>query len=64
VKEELDSLVEELEALAGRLRSDQIEPAEAAELVERCAELATRVGSELDAASRAASEPEGQERLL
>jgi coenzyme F420-reducing hydrogenase delta subunit len=64
LNEGLDSLVEELETAAERLRSEQIAPAEAAELVERCAELAARVGSELDAASRAASEPEGQERLL
>ena len=47
--------------MAERLRSEQLEPAEAAELVERCAELAGRVGGELDARGRAA---EGQERLL
>jgi hypothetical protein len=61
---EADALSRELEELAARLRSGEIEAAEAAELVERCAELAARIGAELDAQSRAASEAEGQERLL
>ena len=60
----LDDLVTELENAAARLRSGELEAAEAAQLVERCAELAGRIGSELDAQSRAASETEGQERLL
>jgi exonuclease VII small subunit len=64
VNDALDSLVRELEEVARRLRSDDVPPEEAAGLVERCAELAARVGSELDAQSRAASETEGQERLL
>jgi hypothetical protein len=59
-----DALSRELEEVAARLRSGDIEPAEAAELVERCAELAGRIGAELDAQSRAATEAEGQERLL
>jgi hypothetical protein len=61
---EADALSRELEEVATRLRSGEIETAEAAELVERCAELAARIGAELDAQSRAASETEGQERLL
>ena len=60
----LDGLVRELEDVAARLRSGEVPPEEAASLVDRCAELAARVGSELDAQSRAASEAEGQERLL
>jgi hypothetical protein len=60
----LDQLVEELEAAAARLRSGELPPDEAADVVERCAELAGRIGAELDAQSRAASEAEGQERLL
>jgi hypothetical protein len=60
----LDDLVTELENAAARLRSGELEAEEAAQLVERCAELAGRIGSELDAQSRAASETEGQERLL
>jgi exonuclease VII small subunit len=64
VTDALESLVRELEEVAERLRSGEVPPQEAADLVERCAELAGRAGSELDAQSRAASETEGQERLL
>jgi exonuclease VII small subunit len=64
VNQGLDALVAELEAAATRLRSGELEREEAAQLVERCAELAARVGSELDAAGRAAADVEGQERLL
>jgi hypothetical protein len=60
----LDELTEELEAVADKLRAGAVEPAEAAELVERCAELAAQLGSEVDARARSASETEGQERLL
>jgi hypothetical protein len=61
---ELDALVDELETAAARLRSGELDADEAAALVERCAELAARIGSGLDAASRDASQSEGQERLL
>jgi hypothetical protein len=64
VSEGLDALIRELEDAAARLRSGDLAPEEAAALVERCAELANRVGAELDAQSRAATEAEGQERLL
>ena len=37
---------------------------EAAALVERCAELAGRLGAEIDTRARVAGEAEGQERLL
>jgi hypothetical protein len=60
----LEKLTEELEAVADKLRAGAVEPAEAAELVERCAELAAQLGSEVDARARSASETEGQERLL
>ena len=33
-------------------------------IVDRCAELAARIGSGLDAAGREAAQSEGQERLL
>ena len=56
-----DELVRELESVAERLRGEEVPADEAAELVERCAELAARLGGELDARGRAA---EGQERLL
>ena len=64
---ELDSvsaLVEELEAVADRLRTGSLEQDEAAALVERCAELAGRLGAEIDTRARVAGEAEGQERLL
>jgi exonuclease VII small subunit len=60
----LDALVRELETLAARLRSGDVPPDDAAALVERCAELAARIGSELDAEGRSAAAAEGQERLL
>ena len=62
----VDNLIEELEQTAARLRSGDLEHADAAEAVERCAQLATELGSELDVHARAASagEPPGQEKLL
>jgi hypothetical protein len=60
----LDELAAELEVVADKLRSEAIDPDEAANLVERCAELAQRIGAEIDARSRSADEVEGQERLL
>jgi hypothetical protein len=61
---QLDDLIAELESVAQRLRAGGLDSEEAARLVERCAELAAQVGTQLDAGSRAASEVEGQERLL
>jgi exonuclease VII small subunit len=62
----LDSLIDELEQTAARLRSGELETDAAAEAVERCAQLATELGSELDLQARAATatEPPGQEKLL
>jgi hypothetical protein len=60
----LEQLAEELEAVAGRLRSGVVDHEEAVELVERCTELAGRLGAEVDAQARRAGETEGQERLL
>jgi hypothetical protein len=60
----LEELAGELEAVADKLRSDAIDAEEAADLVERCADLAQRIGAELDARGRSAGESEGQERLL
>ena len=64
MSDRLDELVGELETVATRLRSGELSAEEAGELVERCAELAARIGSELDAEGRAADEAAGQERLL
>ena len=60
----LERLAQELEAVAERLRSGAVDHEEAAELVERCAELAGRLGTEVDMEARRAAETEGQERLL
>jgi hypothetical protein len=60
----LTALAEELEAVADKLRSDAVDADEAADLVERCAETAARLGAEIDAHARGAAESEGQERLL
>ena len=64
MSEPLERLADELEAVAAKLRAGEVDPEEAAELVERCAELAGRVGAEVDAHARRAGETEGQERLL
>jgi hypothetical protein len=63
---ELDAIVRELEEAAARLRADDVGSDEAAELVERCAELATRAGQELEREARAtpAGDQPGQETLL
>ena len=62
---ELEELVSELENTADALRAGDLSPEDAAAAVERCAELAARVGATLDAQAR---EPEetlpGQEELL
>ena len=60
----LTELAEELEAVADKLRSEAVDADEAADLVERCAETAVRLGAEIDARARGAAESEGQERLL
>jgi hypothetical protein len=60
----LEHLTAELESVADKLRSEAVDSDEAADLVERCAELAQRIGTEIDARSRSAVEAEGQERLL
>jgi hypothetical protein len=62
---ELEDLVTELESTADQLRAGDLSPEDAARAVERCAELAGRVGATLEAQAR---EPEealpGQEELL
>jgi len=64
---ELDGLIADLERAAAQLRAGEGDPGEAAAIVERCAELAARIGSELDRAGREAERDapaEGQEQLL
>ena len=62
----LDDLIAELQQAAERLRDGTLDANEAAELVERCAELATDIGQTLDQEAREArADPvPGQERLL
>ncbi len=60
----LAALAEELEAVADKLRAEAVDADEAADLVERCAEMAARLSTEIDARARGAAESEGQERLL
>ena len=63
--EQLEGLAVELEQVASRLRSGADDPAAAAGLVERCAELANRLSAELERGARLAGEPpSAQERLL
>ena len=60
----LEELASELESVADKLRAEAIDAEEAADLVERCADLAQRIGAEIDARTRSAGAAEGQERLL
>ncbi len=68
MSETLDELIRELEDSAARLRAGELDSAAAAEVVERCAELAGLVGAELDRVGRETEQDEdpaeGQERLL
>ena len=64
---ELDALIRELEQAARELRAPDVASARAAELVDRCAEIAAEIGRELDRAGREAERDapsSGQERLL
>jgi hypothetical protein len=62
----IGDLVRELEEAAAKLRSGELDSAAAADLVERCAELAARLGAELERLARAGlpGEKPGQETLL
>jgi hypothetical protein len=61
----LEELVHELDQAAERLRSGELDSAEAADLIERCAELAARLGGELEALARKGEGGSpGQETLL
>ena len=64
---QIDALIRELEDASARLRAGRMQADEAAALVERCAELAGRVGAELDRVAREADREapgDGQEQLL
>ncbi len=52
----LHDLTDRLEQTAARLRDGELEPAEAAELVQQCARLAGEAATELDRQVRAAAD--------
>lgn len=54
MRRELETAIRELEQAARDLRAGDVEPERAAELVDRCAQLAADIGSELDLAAREA----------
>jgi hypothetical protein len=61
----IEELVAELEGTAARLRDGSLEQGEAANLVERCADLAGRIAGQLDREARSAGAAQpGQEQLL
>jgi exonuclease VII small subunit len=61
----LEDLVRELEQAAEQLRSGELESAQAADLIERCADLAARLGAELEQRLRSGEGGSpGQETLL
>jgi hypothetical protein len=61
----LEDLVRELEGAAEQLRSGDLDSAAAADLIERCADLAARLGGELEARLRSGEGGSpGQETLL
>ena len=61
----LEDLVKELEGAAEQLRSGDLDSAAAADLIERCADLAARLGGELEQRLRSGEGGSpGQETLL
>jgi hypothetical protein len=52
----LQQLSDQLEQAAAQLRADELEPQQAAQLVEECARLAGEAASELDRRVRAAGD--------
>ncbi len=56
----LEDLIGRLEQTATRLRDGELEPAEAARLVEECARLAGEAATELDRRVRAAADAPAQ----
>jgi hypothetical protein len=67
VSGELEAAIRELEQAARELRAPDVEAGRAAELVDRCAEIAAEIGRELDRAARDAERDAPsteQERLL
>ncbi|HVE69245.1 MAG TPA: hypothetical protein VNB64_11750 [Solirubrobacteraceae bacterium] len=61
---DLDALATDLQAAAQRLRAGELDPEQAAELVDECARLAARAATELERRARAAEPVPGQDSLL
>jgi hypothetical protein len=62
---QIHELVVELEDTAAQLRSGELDAEDAARAVERCAELAAKIGARLDEIAREPDETlPGQEELL
>jgi hypothetical protein len=57
VSDDLTELSARLREIAERLRTGDLEPGEALELVEECAQLAAEASSRVDQRARAALEP-------
>jgi hypothetical protein len=61
---DLEDLTRRLEHAAEQLRAVDIDPAQAADLVDECARLAAEAATELDREARAGGAPPGQTELL
>ena len=62
---DIQDLVRQLEDAAAQLRGGELDSAQAADLIERCADLAARLGAELEALARKGEGGSpGQETLL
>jgi hypothetical protein len=62
--QQLDELTTALEDAARRLRSGELDPDDAAGVVDDCARLAARAAGELEREARELDAPPGQETLL
>ena len=63
-RSELDELTVQLEDAAARLREGQLDPEDAAALIDECARLAARAVSELERQTAGLEAPPGQDSLL
>jgi hypothetical protein len=61
---DLQDLTQRLERAAEQLRAEDLNPSQAAELVDECARVAAEAAAELDREARAGGAPPGQTELL
>jgi hypothetical protein len=61
---DLENLTQRLERAAEQLRAGDLNPSQAAELVDECARFAAEATAELDREARAGGAPPGQTELL